>query len=208
MDRLKNEVIFLNSNKKALNLKRREIYQCITKYPGLHFRELSRKLRISTSTLNYHLNYLKKRGLIIERSDDRFIRYYPKNKIGEKYKKVLNLLRQETPKKIMIFIIAGPDRNLISISKELKKDPRTIAFHLKKLIKIGLIEPISHGREVKYRLKDWDIMNDIWIITYQDKIFDGEFTPLIDFLYKEKFVSNIDKVIKTAYEIFPHPYHV
>ena len=76
-----------------MNYHRREIYQCITKYPGLHFRELSRRLHVSTSTLNYHLNYLKKRELIIQRSDDRYIRYFPKNKISEKYKKAMNLLR-------------------------------------------------------------------------------------------------------------------
>ena len=107
----------------------------------------------------------------------------------------------------MIFILANPDCNLITISEDLEKDPRTIAFHLKKLIKIGLIEPWSHGREVKYRLDNWDIINDIWIITYQNRMFDGKITPLIDWLYKQKLGMKIDELIDILYEILPHPYH-
>ena len=43
---------------------RKLIYNYILEHPGLHFRELSRELKIPKSTLEYHLSYLKKLELI------------------------------------------------------------------------------------------------------------------------------------------------
>lgn len=40
---------------------RRKIYNLILNYPGLHEREIARKLNLSLSTLDYHLHYLEKR---------------------------------------------------------------------------------------------------------------------------------------------------
>lgn len=55
---------------KSLDLKtRRNIYNFILKHPGLHFRELCRKLSLPNSTLSYHTRYLEKRGFIIARPE-------------------------------------------------------------------------------------------------------------------------------------------
>jgi len=67
--------------------KRRIIYNYILKNPGLHFRNISRKLKIPKSTIEYHLVYLKKQGLIVENQELGYLRYYASEKIGQKDKK-------------------------------------------------------------------------------------------------------------------------
>ncbi len=90
--------------KRALELKiRRRIYNFILKYPGLHFRELMRKLNLPNGTLGYHLKYLEKRGLITARPGEGYVRYYIINNIGTDQKKMFHILRQETPRNIILF---------------------------------------------------------------------------------------------------------
>ena len=69
---------------------RQKIHNYILKNPGLCLNELSRKLNISKSTLNYHLNYLKKLGVIIGKSNGRYIRFYIASKVGNGDKKLIN----------------------------------------------------------------------------------------------------------------------
>ena len=88
---------------------RRRIYDFIEKNPGLHLREISRKIDISFGGLRHHLDFLEKQGLIITKSNRRYIRYFAAKQVGEKDKEILNLLRQETPLRIiMLLLIPGP----------------------------------------------------------------------------------------------------
>ena len=45
---------------------RDKIYSTVVKNPGLHFREIQRRVDIATGALQYHLDYLKKKHLIYE----------------------------------------------------------------------------------------------------------------------------------------------
>lgn len=51
------------NNVLALKL-RQDIFSQISKYPGIHFSELSRKSKIPKSTLTHHLKYLTKEDII------------------------------------------------------------------------------------------------------------------------------------------------
>jgi DNA-binding transcriptional ArsR family regulator len=85
------------------------IFNYIVKHPGLHFRELSRELKIPKSTLDYHLTFLKKSELIKVKSNNRFNRYYAMNKVDRRDKELINILRQEVPLKIVFhLLVEGP----------------------------------------------------------------------------------------------------
>ena len=70
------------------------------KYPGLHFREISRILNIPKTTLDYHLRILEKKELIISECNGRYVRYFVKNNVSEQDKKILGILRIGIPLKI------------------------------------------------------------------------------------------------------------
>lgn len=88
---------------------RREIYNFILEHPGLHLREISRRTNISFGGLRYHLDFLKKQELVTTKSNRRYIRYYVTQKVGKIDKEIINLLRQEVPRKIFLLMLcAGP----------------------------------------------------------------------------------------------------
>lgn len=88
---------------------RNEIYNFIQKNPGLHFRELSRKLNIPKTTLIYHLHYLEKLDIVISKTVQGYKRFYIKEKVGIKDKEIINILRQEIPLRIVLLLMTpGP----------------------------------------------------------------------------------------------------
>ena len=91
--------------------KRKKIYDFISENPGFHLRELSRNMDISFGSLRHHLYFLEKQGLITTKIDGRYTRYYITQTMGRKEKEILNLLRQETPLRIiMLLITPGPGK--------------------------------------------------------------------------------------------------
>jgi DNA-binding transcriptional ArsR family regulator len=128
------------SRKNILHLKiRQDIYEAISKYPGIHLSELSRKLNIPKTTLKHHLKYLDKASLIDIKKQNSYMRFFIRYKAGKKEREILNLLRQETPRHIIFYMLNNSVSSQIELSKELDKNPAAIYFHLKKLKEIGLI---------------------------------------------------------------------
>lgn len=121
---------------------RQEIYNFILKYPGLHLREISRRMNISLGGLRHHLNYLKKHGLIVTKTHGRYTRFYVIQKVDEKEKEIINLLRQEVPRKIILLLsckgpahLYKPKKNKRYNNKIDRKNYPT-AFSKKELIEL------------------------------------------------------------------------
>ena len=103
---------------------RRNIYDIIVKNPGLHLRELSRRIDISYGNFIHHLNFLLKQEYVITKSDSRYKRYYVSNKIGKQEKEFLNIVRQDIPRKIVLLLLSfGPHDHYIGFKPHEKHDP-------------------------------------------------------------------------------------
>ncbi|UCH71932.1 MAG: winged helix-turn-helix transcriptional regulator [Thermoplasmatales archaeon] len=216
---------------------RRQIYNFILKNPGIHMRELSRRMNIPYGTLKYHLTYLKKRELCVEKSDGAYLRYYVAKKLGKKHKEILNALRKEVPRKIILFILYSICASQAELSKDLEKYPSTIAFHLKKLQDMNIIEPAITGDGVIYRrhnpveierfpisnekiytLKNPKIVYDLVIMNKDSFYDDVSISAIVYWMmqYKRKKMPKrigtpaavVDSVYETLFDVFPHPYHV
>jgi len=135
-------------NKKILQLEtRRKIFNFIQHNPGLHFSELHRKIRIPKTTLLYHLNYLKKTELIIEDNKENYSRFYIAKKISSKEKKFLSYMRKNPSFLIILLFFFKVCVTCSEISRELDMHPHTVDYHLKKLIKLDVIEPVDRDEE-------------------------------------------------------------
>jgi len=150
---IKNYIAIIKRMKKEiLDLKRRrEIYEFISQNPGLHMREISRKLNIAFSSLEYHLKYLKKRGFVLSKADSKYNRYFISLEISETEKKILNFLRNKTTLHIILWFIIAVQCTQKDLGRDLSKHPATIAFHLKKMEKADIIENISIKNGVIYK---------------------------------------------------------
>jgi predicted transcriptional regulator len=154
------------------NETQKRIYNFILEYPGLHLRELSRKLEIPITTLNYHLRNLEKNGLIYIDSGQKYSRIYAAEGVGNMKKRLIKALRQKTSRNIILYIALALNASRAELSKELELSPTAVSKHLKKLVKQGIIEPAPvengtictahenktiiertpNGREIIYRL--------------------------------------------------------
>lgn len=185
------------SRKNILELKsRREIYQFISRHPGLKVHEISKKLDIPRSTTRYHLNYLTKINLITNKNGKKD-RYYIIEIGSARDKDIIGLLRQQIPFYIIMNLFFPGFCSEIELAQELEVHPSTIHFHIKKLLDIGLIKPAERkdggfisfvrnepivlkeqtGREIFYSWnKDNKSMEEVYrlLITHKESMIDPD----------------------------------
>jgi DNA-binding transcriptional ArsR family regulator len=127
--------------------RRREIFEFISQNSGLHQRDISRKMKIPFSSLKYHLLTLEKHGLIILRKDGKYNRYFTTLEVSEEEKKILNCFRKRTTLHIILWFFIGVQCTQKDLSRFLEKHPATIGFHLRNMIRAGIVEnkPIDNG---------------------------------------------------------------
>ena len=166
---------------------RRHIYDFISDNPGLHMREVSRRLSVPKTTLRYHLNYLKKRGLIKRKPEGRCIRYYVANKIGSTDKKILSILRKDTTRNIVLYLLFHVYSSQIDLSGSLEKHISTIEFHLKKLLELDIIKPV--------KICDGKVINDA-----DSKVIDSKLISL--YLLREPVGNEIIYVLRDSSYIY------
>ena len=58
------------------NERRRDIYDFVKKNPGFHMRGLQRQLEMPLASLEYHLDYMVRKNVLLKEIDGRYTRYY------------------------------------------------------------------------------------------------------------------------------------
>lgn len=214
---------------------RRNIYNFIGNFPGLHVRELSRRLNVPFTTLQYHLRYLEKRELVLGKNDGKYTRFYTSFSYGTKEKDILNLIRKKTPRLIIFYLLTFVVSSEKELSSNLNKHPTTIEFHIKKMQKLGILrqvksefgvikldfkpfelEHIQEGNEVLYAFTDPYLIYDL-LITNKKSLFDDPvFQQMLDYI--EYMVStgvpdkmgsprkSIDEIFDLFWKLFPPPF--
>lgn len=132
---------------------RKQIYGTIQENPGLHFRELQRRVGVATGAMQYHLDYLVKRHLIRVERETKFIRYYL---VREAFAEtaLMSLLRQESVRKIIVFLMQRRFANNPSVSKNVDLSPSTTSWHLENLVQNGVLEKSRRGRKTYFKVID------------------------------------------------------
>ena len=179
---------------------RRIIYYYIKKHPGLHLRDISRKLNLKVFNLKYHIKILNKSGYIIQKKEDGFLRLFATHTVSNGDKKQFSYLRQKTTRNIILIILYNIAASQREICDALEKSPSTINFHINKLVENKVIElapckkgiiPLScvtrpykiqkdlTGREIVFRLTDpftiYRLFNE-----YKDTLLDEETKIILD----------------------------
>ncbi len=149
---------------------RDRIYSTIVQNPGLHFREIQRRVGYATGAMQYHIDYLKKKNFVYEKKEGKFSRFYAH--AGEKVDPTLmSLLRQEQVRKIVLFLLNKRRATIQIITKEVGLSTSTINFHLKKLVDSGVVvEQKSSGKTFFGILNKEPIME--MLIVYRKSFLD------------------------------------
>jgi predicted transcriptional regulator len=157
-------------DKKILELEtRKKIFLVIRKFAGSHFREIQRKSGLAVGSVRHHLHALVKSGLVREIKQDGNLVYFPREFKSEDAV-LLSLLRQESIRKILIYILTHDNCNHEQIVKAVNLSPSTVTWHLHKLHNI--ISSKKQGRKTFYSVSyDKNSIINL-LVAYQESFVD------------------------------------
>ena len=113
---------------------RKRIYNEVEKSPGIYFRELQRRLKLATGSLDYHVHFLLKNRLLRIEKQGRFVFYYISSVSYEKEDKDIGkLLRNANMRHIIVHLIDKKKMNALEIAQDVGISPQNLSRYLKML---------------------------------------------------------------------------
>lgn len=166
-------MIFEKKNEEILKLEHRnKVYRLISKYPGTHLRELERKSKIPYSTLKYHLHFLAKHSLILEKKERGNIKYYTKS-IEKEDIEIISLLRQKNVRKIILLLLTNGSCSHKDFEEFTSLASSTVNWYLNNLMKKGIVEKLIIKNKTPYKLRcDKEKIMKV-LITYKESFVDS-----------------------------------
>ena len=152
---------------------RRQIYDLITKNPGIHLSKVAKLLKMRTSLVDYHILFLEKHGLIISDKETGFKRHYVKGKIGLEDKQYLFILRQKTVLKIILYLLKSDYSKHKDILDNVDVSASTLSYHLNKLVKNDIIELSRYGDNKGYKIKNREELVSVLVQYKPYSLIDG-----------------------------------
>jgi predicted transcriptional regulator len=126
-----------------------KIVKYVNEIPGIRYRELLRMTGLSNGVLSYHLRSLDNSGKIrVNRVNKRVTRYFSYD-VSPHESYVIGLLRQETTRKIILYILEKGACGFNDILIQTRKVPSTVSWHLTRL-KAANIVKVSKQNEFNY----------------------------------------------------------
>ena len=167
------------------NENRQRIYRLIEANQGIHLRELQRVTNMPLTTLDYHLTYMDRKGLIYSETEGHFKRYYTKP-LDSQDKKVLSALRQKKLREIVLFVMSNKKVKYQELSEYFKLPHSTLSCYLKSLVDNNILIKEKIGYETIYTVKDEDRVAKVLVA------------------YKKTFLDLlVDKTLSTWLESYP-----
>jgi predicted transcriptional regulator len=150
---------YLEDNSTGIRDKRmvhtkKTIYALIANNPGLHLSKIAEMLHMRLSLAEYHLRNMEQEQLVTSLKDIGYYkRYYiTSGKEGTAERKIISLLREDIPVKIVLLLLRQPTAQHKDLLKSIDISSSTLSYHLSKLAQHGIIEmPLSAG-EKGYKL--------------------------------------------------------
>lgn len=159
---------------------RGKIYRLIKRSPGLHFREIQRRTKFAIGNLQYQLSVLEKTRLIKQVKVGKFARYY--SIIGQPLEidsNVLSLLRQDSLRKIALFLLTEKKGTNLSIASAIQLSPSTTSWHLTKMVQAGIVEKKSRGKKRNFYLTNPEQVTKL-LVDYKKSFLDELVTSFAD----------------------------
>jgi DNA-binding transcriptional ArsR family regulator len=145
----------------ALKGSRQRLYDTIRGNPGLHVNELRRRLRMSPSSVEYHLAVLTGAGLVVAEDDGRYKRFYSNgaglglNPGAPNSRNTLGALRRPHAVTLLRALLARPQGAAPrEISRELGIHESAVSRRLNHLEDAGLLVSERSGRARVFRVRD------------------------------------------------------
>ena len=134
---------------------RKKIYALVEENPGVNLTVIAEMLEIRISLAEYHLLALEKNNSVVSVKEFGHKRFYVKSnelQLGEM--KLLALLRQELPLKIVLLLLKHSHFQHKELLEYFDIAPSTLSYHLNKLLRDGVLSVDTYGQEKGYAIKN------------------------------------------------------
>jgi predicted transcriptional regulator len=137
---------------------RRRVLVLVEEYPGLHLREIQRRMDTSAMLAEYHLNALEKLGLVVSEEHGGYRNFFPARRAGmnldETDKRWLSLLRRPVVLGMALSLLeTGPTRP-IQLARALELPPSTAMYQINIVRHAGLVVQGEGEKAAQIRLAD------------------------------------------------------
>jgi len=130
------------------------ILQFIQNNPGCHLRGIKDMIQISQGTVQYHTDRLEKMGRITSTTTGLYKHYFPVGVFQNNEKEILQILRQETTRQILMYIVEQQSPTQTDIVNSVGISASSVNWHMKRLLEFKLVEEIKEGKYKKYQLQN------------------------------------------------------
>lgn len=154
---------------------RRRIYDFLMANPGVHLRRIGQALGMSTGMLSYHLGYLERNGLLKSEEDGHRKRYFIARAFLEAQRRILAILRQDVPRRIVLELLVHGDRTFAELQASVGVSKSTLSYHLQKLLGRELLLRTKRERESVFSIKDLEEVRKLLLAnrtSFQDDAVD------------------------------------
>lgn len=123
---------------------RSRLYVLVQDYPGLHVRELSRRLDSPVRMIEYHAAALLKEGILEDRREGAYQRLFPSRRelpLTDAEREALGILRMPVPLSIVLTLLDARDGlSHAEVCKRTGASKANASHHLKRLQECGLVQ--------------------------------------------------------------------
>jgi predicted transcriptional regulator len=135
---------------------------------------IAHHLDISIALADYHLYYLEKNNLLSIIREGGYKRCYIRGEIGAREKKILSLIQQEIPLKIVLFFLKKHQARPKEIRERLDISPALLTYYLRKLLNYEIIEKKPEDERKIFILQNEEQINNL-LIRYRPNILLSRF---------------------------------
>ena len=163
------------------NSRRMRIYRLIRRNPGLHLRELQRRLDIPLSSLEHHVDYMIRKNILYREKDGRYTRYFSRQLTYDE-RKLISALRHEKLREIVLLVLEEEKVKFQVLMEYLGLPSSTLSHYLKYLVDHDVLARERVGYESVYSVND-DRVEKVMVI-YEpgltDKLIDRVMRTFIE----------------------------
>ncbi|QYZ78141.1 winged helix-turn-helix transcriptional regulator [Methanofollis formosanus] len=132
---------------------RQQIFACIRENPGITVPGIAGATAFSRGTVNYHLFRLQRRGLVHRKGQGNTFGYFAyTDDLDATEEHLLMHLKNRTKKNLLALLLEAPGISQSEAAEAIEVSRPTVAWHMERLIRDGLVEARREGRMLHYRL--------------------------------------------------------
>lgn len=131
---------------------RQRLFDIIEGEPGIHFRELRRRLETGAGLLEHHLEKLERAALVTEEAGDGYRCYFPSGRISRQVRKGAGTVRADSAREILGVLTDDDGLSGRAVADEVDLSPSAVSYHVDKLADAGFVAKDEDGQSLAIRL--------------------------------------------------------